>query len=159
MSGIAAFALAMVLSTGSPAHAQDAKFGRDVWLGQANCADCHGWFGDGNPEDPRSPPGANLRDTSMDKEALIETILCGIPGTGMPYFDAKAYTDDRCYGVTKADLDGSAPPAGATALTRRHATGLANFILEYLADKGEVTQEECVSLLGSDSSRCSQLTK
>jgi hypothetical protein len=148
----------MLLSIGSPANAQDAEFGKDVWLGQANCADCHGWFGDGNAEDPRSPRGANLRETSLDKELLIEVILCGIPGTSMPHFDSRAYTDDRCYGLTRADLDGSAPPTGSTALTRRHATGLANFILEYLVGKGEPTQEECVALLGPDSSRCSKLT-
>ena len=85
--GVAAVALGTM---GGPALAQDATFGKNVWLSQANCADCHGWFGDGNAEDPRSPRGANLRETELDKDSLIEIILCGIPGTSMPHFDIKA---------------------------------------------------------------------
>lgn len=152
-----------ILATGfaslGGASAQDASFGRDVWTSQANCSDCHGSMGDGKADDPRSPPGANLRETELDEATLIEVILCGIPGTAMPHFDHKAYEDDRCYGMTRDEMDGTTPPVGPMALTKRHATGLARFILEELAGKGPPTQDQCVALLGSESPRCAQYPK
>nr|HZY67678.1 c-type cytochrome [Devosia sp.] len=92
------------IASSGVAMAQDAAFGRDVWTSQANCADCHGSMGDGNADDPRSPPGANLRETGLDEATLIEVILCGIPGTAMPHFDHRAYEDDRCYGMTREEM-------------------------------------------------------
>ena len=149
--------LAFSMTATAPAGAQDASFGRDVWRSQANCSDCHGSMGDGNADDPRSPQGADLRETGLDEAGLIDVILCGLPGTAMPYFDHRAYTDDRCYGMTKADAGDLMPPKGAAALTRRHATGLARFILEEFVGKGPPTAEQCRSLLGPDSPRCSTL--
>ena len=154
--GAAAVGLLALAVVAGPAGAQDASLGRSVWLTQANCADCHGWFGDGDAEDPRSPRGANLRETGLDAEGLTEVILCGIPGTAMPHFDAKAYTDDRCYGMTKADIGDDIPPVSAMPLTKRHAQGLAQFILEDFVGKGAITTEECRALLGEESSRCAQ---
>lgn len=151
-----AVALFFTMTVAAPAAAQDANFGRGVWLTQANCSACHGWFGDGNNEDPRAPRGANLRETSLDADALTEVILCGLPGTSMPHFDPKAYTDDRCYGLTSADLGDSTPPISDMPLTKRHARGLAQFILEEIAGRGEITAGECRDLLGADSSRCAQ---
>jgi len=146
--------LAFAVSLGAPALAQDANFGKSIWQSQANCADCHGSMGDGNADDPRSPQGANLRETGLDESGLIEVILCGRPGTAMPHFDPKAYTDDRCYELTKEDLGDMVPVAGAMAMTKRHATGLARFILEEFAGKGAPTAEQCRALLGPDSPRC-----
>ncbi len=142
-----------------PAHAQDAAFGRSVWLTQANCSDCHGWFGNGFGEDPRSPKGANLRETTLDAAGIAEVILCGRPGTQMPHFDPRAYTDKRCYDVTRADLGDQVPPDAQTPLTRRHADGLAAFILAEFKGKGDPTQEECLALLGAQSSRCAAMPK
>ncbi len=56
------------------------------------------------------------------------------------------------------EMGASTPPTGAMALTKRHATGLAKFILESFADQGEATKEDCVELLGADSSRCDAFT-
>ena len=151
--GVALFSASTLAA---PAAAQDANFGRSVWLSQANCAACHGWFGDGTNEDRRSPRGANLRETSLDAEALVEVILCGLPGTAMPYFDHRAYTDDRCFGLTRADLAETTPPTSAMPLTKRHAQGLAQFILEEFVGKGEITAGECRDLLGADAARCAQ---
>jgi mono/diheme cytochrome c family protein len=148
-------ALFFSAATGA-ASAQDANFGRQVWLTQANCADCHGWLADGINEDPRSPKGANLRETVLDAAQLAEVILCGRPGTGMPHFDARAYTDDRCYGLTAAAIGNAIPPAGAQALTARHARGLAAFILAEFVGKGAPTNGECVALLGEASQNCAK---
>lgn len=152
---LAALALSLVAST--PSLAQDAAFGRSVWLSEANCADCHGWMGNGIPEDPRSPKGANLRETVLTQDQLIEVILCGRPGTAMPHFDARAYTDARCYDLTAAQLGDAVPPRADLTLTRRHATGLAMFILSEFAGKGEPTREACQSLLGAENARCAVL--
>lgn len=149
--GVAALS---IIAFGGPAAAQDANFGRGVWLSQANCADCHGWMGDGMNEDPRSPKGANLRETVLDAAQLVEVILCGRPATGMPHFDERAYNDDRCYGMTRAQLGDATPPTSAMFLTARHARGLAAFILEEFAGKGPPTREQCVALLGAETQRC-----
>lgn len=138
--------------------AQDASFGKEVWLHQANCSDCHGFLGDGNNEDPRAPRGANLRETALTQDDIVEVIMCGRPGTSMPRFDPKAYTaGHECYGMTEADVGADKPEAGAVALTKRHATGLAKFILETFAGKGPATKEQCVDLLGADAQRCATL--
>jgi mono/diheme cytochrome c family protein len=156
---LALLALSVPVGLAAPAHAQDAAFGRGVWLSQANCSDCHGFFGNGFGEDPRAPKGANLRETTLDAAGLAEVILCGRPGTAMPYFDQRAYTDKRCYEATKADLGDQTPPAAQQQLTRRHADGLAAFIIAEFKGKGEPTQEECVALLGPTTGRCAQLPK
>ncbi|MBM3507195.1 MAG: hypothetical protein FJX64_05640 [Alphaproteobacteria bacterium] len=150
---------ALVASLGMPgmASAQDAAFGKGVWLTGAKCADCHGWMGDGVQEDPRAPKGDNLRETTLTAEQLSEVILCGRPGTGMPYFDPRAYTDARCYGMTRAQIGNQAPEAGAAQLTKRHADGLAAFILSEFAGKGAPTKALCASLLGPTVARCAQL--
>ncbi len=149
-----AFAAALLAM---PAAAQDASLGRGVWLGQANCADCHGWLGNGVPEDPRAPRGANLRNTTMDLATLSEVILCGIPGTGMPHFDPRAYTDTRCYGSTREQLGDATPFPADASLTKRLADGLAAFILAEFAGKGDPTQTDCTTLLGADNRRCALL--
>jgi mono/diheme cytochrome c family protein len=41
------------------------KAGLEVWR-SSGCADCHGPFADGNPEDGDYPIAANLRTTRLD---------------------------------------------------------------------------------------------
>lgn len=142
----------------APLAAQDAGFGKSVWVSQANCSDCHGWMGDGNNEDPRSPRGANLRETKLTAEQIAEVVLCGRPGTTMPFFDPRAYTDKRCYGVDRAALGDQVPDNGGVALTRRHADGLAAFILAEFAGKGAPTQASCAAILGA-SATCARYAK
>ncbi len=152
MAGVA-FAAAIA----TQASGQDAGFGRIVWLNEANCADCHGWLADGIPEDPRAPKGMNLRETVLDQDQLIEVILCGRPGTAMPHFDRRAYEDDRCYGLTRAALGDATPPTADFSLTRRHAGGLAAFILSEFVGKGPPTPEQCRALLGAENTRCAEM--
>src|SRR5258706_6288643 len=89
------------------AHAQssdDLADGRRLFIQKGNCQACHGWAGDGRKIDNQMPDGANLRGMTIDREALIQTIKCGRPGTGMPAFDRLAYSDGRCFGLKQADL-------------------------------------------------------
>src|SRR5258708_5502179 len=71
--------------------------GLDIWK-SSGCADCHGPFADGNPEDGDFPIGANLRTARLDRAGLKQTIRCGRPGTGMPSFDGGAYQAGACNG-------------------------------------------------------------
>ncbi len=158
-SNAALLLLAGVLFLGlaTPAAAQSVKMGRDIWYSQADCTDCHGWAGNGVPDEPRSSPGANLRETALTPEQIAEVILCGRPATSMRAYDRRAYTDDRCYGMTRADLGRDTPQRGAVTLVKRHADALALFITETFKDEGEVTLEVCIELMGADSIRCDEL--
>src|SRR5712672_4366854 len=101
-----------------PAHAADDDFayGRRLYLDKAQCSYCHGWAADGAGEPQSNGGAANLRDTRMNRDQLIEVILCGRPATPMPHFDEQAYTDQRCYGLSEAELGPKTPslPPGAT---------------------------------------------
>jgi hypothetical protein len=60
------------------ARSQDRiKAGLQIWK-SSGCADCHGPFADGDPEDGDCPIGANLRTTRLDTAGLKSTISCGV---------------------------------------------------------------------------------
>jgi len=142
-----------------PASAQDVGLGRDAWLHVANCSECHGWMGDGAQEDPRAPRGANLRETKLNAEQIAEVILCGRPGTPMPAFDQRAYTDARCYGMAAGQLGNAEPTISQIPLTKRHAQALAAFILAEFTGKGAPTLETCTALLGAAAARCGEFRR
>jgi hypothetical protein len=76
----------LALSTVAVAQNEEReKAGLTTWK-SAGCADCHGKFADGNPDDDDFPIGADLRTTKLDTAALKLTIRCGRAGTGMPSF-------------------------------------------------------------------------
>lgn len=140
----------------SPARAQDpmVALGQQIWFGKAGCPQCHGNLGDGIPEDHQAPKGANLRETLRTPEQIAEAIQCGLPGIPMPYYDRRAYTDDRCYGSTAADIGDQIPPPGAPPLSLRESNALAAFITANFVGKGPVTYEECVSYFGEAATSC-----
>ena len=91
------------------AQTQYVSFGQRLFRDKADCQFCHGIDGDGRG-DPRSPGrAANLRQTRLDREQIIEVIACGRPGTEMPHFDKFAYEDTNCYGLKGKDLGADAP--------------------------------------------------
>jgi mono/diheme cytochrome c family protein len=141
----------------TPAGAADDDFayGRRLFLEKAQCSFCHGWAGDGNGH-PQSPGrAANLRKSALPRDALIATIQCGIPGTAMPHFDEQAYTDQRCYGMTEAELGGRTPtlPPGAT-LQRREIEVVADYLLGRIIGRGEITRGECQEVYGAAARSC-----
>jgi mono/diheme cytochrome c family protein len=139
-----------------PAAADDDfAYGRRLFLDKAECSFCHGWAGDGSGH-PQSPGrAANLRKSQLDRDALITTILCGIPGTAMPHFDELAYTDKRCYGMTEAELGNRTPtfPPGTT-LQRREVEVIAEYLKARIIGRGEVTREECLETFGAVARSC-----
>ena len=139
----------MGLASVTSVAAQDFSYGRRLFLEKADCAFCHGWAGDGAGE-PQSNGGANLRQSFLNREQLVEIIMCGRPGTAMPRFDEDAYTDKRCYDLTEADLGRDVPtlPPGST-LQKREAEAIADYILAKFIGRKAVTREECEENFGA----------
>jgi mono/diheme cytochrome c family protein len=149
---------ASVVLAAAPAAAQDDfAYGRRLFLEKAECSFCHGWAGDGAGH-PQSPgAAANLRKSRLDRDALIMTIGCGIPGTAMPHFDEAAYSDKRCYGMTEAELGPRTPALPpSTTLQRREIEVIADYLLAKVIGRGEITREECREVLGSRDQSCGE---
>jgi hypothetical protein len=122
ISAISVLMLALFSALGAWAQAADpsdiAEGGR-LFRQKGNCQACHGWAGDGRKMDSQMPDGANLRESTLNRQDLVMTIKCGRPGTGMPAFDRFAYSDGRCYGLKQADLRASG--RGCLILLRRYS--------------------------------------
>jgi Cytochrome C oxidase, cbb3-type, subunit III len=114
------------------------SFGQRLFSDKADCQSCHGIDGDGRG-DPRSPGrAANLHETRLSREQLIEVIACGRPGTEMPHFDKYAYEDTDCYGLKGKDLGTDAPRyPHSTALTRREIEPVADYIIVTFVGKSQ----------------------
>ena len=112
------------------AVAQDTSFGQRLFQDKADCQFCHGSNGDGRG-DPRSPGrAANLHETHLNRDQLIEAIACGRPGTEMPHFDKYAYEDTDCYGLKGKNLgNDAARDPHSTSLTRREIEAVADYVL------------------------------
>jgi hypothetical protein len=159
---VAAIAGAVLVSTlplpAQTPDASDVAEGARLFRQKGNCQACHGWAGDGRKMDSQMPDGANLRETRLDRAALVMTIKCGLPGTGMPPFDKFAYSDGRCYGMKQADLKSpmSDPPA---TLQPREVDLLVGFLLQKVVGKGPMDHAKCVEFWGSDADACKDLPK
>ena len=159
---LAAIAAGVVLLSSLPLAAQDASDiaeGARIFRQKGNCQSCHGWAGDGRKMDNQMPDGANLRETRLDRAALIMTIKCGIPGTGMPPFDKFAYSDGRCYGLKQADLAKagqrmSDPPA---TLQNREIEFLADFMFAKMIGKGPMNHAKCIEFWGEEAETCKRV--
>jgi mono/diheme cytochrome c family protein len=118
------------------APAQDVSFGERIFQDKADCQFCHGPDGDGRG-DPRSPgKAANLHETKLTREQLIEVIACGRPGSEMPHFDKFAYEDRKCYGLSAAQVGNlMPPPPHSTSLVQREIAAVADYILTKFVGK------------------------
>src|SRR5712672_489590 len=101
---IAAAALAATIAALAAQPADPSAYGRRLYHDKAQCSFCHGWAADGSGEPQSNGGAANLRQSSLNRNQLVEVISCGRPGTPMPNYDELAYTDKRCYDVTEAEL-------------------------------------------------------
>lgn len=159
----AVLAMAVAMAPGGEAAAQTAftpdpsmvTLGRSLWKDQVPCRDCHGGLGNGIPDVPQQPSGASFRTTPLTPDDFAMTIRCGRPGTEMPHFDGKAYTDKRCYNLTAAEMGNNVPPAGQ-ALTERQVNALVAFVFATFVGKGDPTFESCVAFWGEGASTCAR---
>jgi len=122
---------------------EQAKAGLATWK-TAGCAECHGKFADGNPDDDDFPMGADLRTTKLDTAALKLTISCGRPGTGMPSFDEGAYVVRGCYGQTPGARPDNLQPTPRT-LTREEIDHVIAYLQARTIGRGKITREECLA--------------
>src|SRR5919201_3926962 len=121
-------ALAAAVARGQAPDASDIADGMNLYQQKANCQACHGWAADGRKMDNEMPAGANLREKTFTRAALIQPIKCGGPGTNIPAYDKSAYTDGRCFGMKEADLKTRMPDPPAT-LQPREIERIADFLL------------------------------
>jgi hypothetical protein len=145
----------IALAPCTQAFAQDASYGRRLFLEKANCDYCHGWAGDGAGAGQSPGGAANLRRSQLARDQLIMVISCGVPGTAMPHFDEAAYTDKRCYGMDETELGNrtpSLPPS--TTLPKREIEVLADYLLGNVVGRGPITREECFEKLGERVRSC-----
>ncbi len=156
----------LVLFSGSVAWAQaadpsDIAEGGRLFRQKANCQSCHGWAGDGRKMDTQMPDGANLRETTLDRQNLIMVIKCGLPGTGMPAFDRFAYSDGRCYGLKQADLraSGKRMPDPPATLQVREVDAIADFLVAKVVKQGPMDHAKCIEFWGSEVEACGEFPK
>jgi hypothetical protein len=86
-------------------------------------------------------------------------VKCGLPGRDMPAYDRLAYTDDRCLGRTKADLDRMGlslfdPPS---TLQQREVDRLADFLFAKVVGQGPMDRAKCIDFWGEEVGVCSEL--
>jgi hypothetical protein len=156
----------LALFSGSVAWAQaadpsDIAEGGRLFRQKANCQSCHGWAGDGRKMDTQMPDGANLRETTLDRQNLIMVIKCGLPGTGMPAFDKFAYSDGRCYGLKQADLraSGKRMPDPPSTLQVREVEAIADFLFAKVVKQGPMDHAKCIEFWGSEVEVCDEFSK
>jgi mono/diheme cytochrome c family protein len=158
--------LLLALCTASMAWAQaadpsDIVEGGKLFRQKASCQSCHGWAGDGRKMDNQMPDGANLRESTLDRQNLVMTIKCGRPGTGMPAFDKFAYSDGRCYGLKQADLraSGSHMPDPPATLQPREIDTIVDFLVAKVVKQGVMDRAKCIEFWGSEVEACGEFAK
>ncbi|WP_374623985.1 cytochrome c [Devosia sp.] len=158
LARVAAVALALVALAVPTSRAQqlpdlvgDPERGRVVFLTLGGCVSCHGWPGDGKTGlDMRSPTGANLRESELDKTLLTEVISCGRPATQMPYHDRAAYRDARCYGLLAADFAPDTAPNRGKLLREQDIANVVAFLQAKVVGRaGPPTFEECIDIFAN----------
>src|ERR1700732_3847243 len=146
----AVVALAAVLAFSSSVAAQnpaagDIGLGKRLYQDKATCGFCHGWSGDG-AGDPQSPgKAANLRETKLDHDQLVEVVRCGVPGgAAMPHFDKFAWTKgEECYGMTDVEVGDKKPPAPPAALQKREIAPIVAYLEAKVVGEGPPTVADC----------------
>ena len=154
---------AAVLVVPAAARAQSAEearmieFGKEIFKVKANCQYCHKW--DGSGDTGYGGVALSLRKTALTREQFTEVVKCGRPLKGMPYHDQYAYTDKRCYGMTREDLGKDMPPAGNDFLSNREIDAVVKYLFAKDVGKGPATYDDCVDFWGKDTKQCDPMKK
>ncbi len=119
---------------------------------------CHKWSGAGGGG--YGGAAANLRQTSLNLDQIEETIRCGRPSTGMPHFEADAYSDGRCYGLKKADLPSDQmPPEPDHTLREPDIEAVAKYVVQHVKGQGDPTFAQCQAFFGTGTRVCDVYAK
>ncbi len=119
----------------------------------ANCMGCHKWSGSGGGG--YGGAAANLRHTSLTLQQIENTIRCGRLGSGMPHFDADAYSDGSCYGLKQAQVPhGQMPPEPDHPLRQADIDAVATYVVTNIKGKGDPTLAQCRAFFGTGTRVC-----
>ncbi len=121
---------------------------------KANCIGCHKWHGGGGGG--YGGDALSLRATSLDRDQIIETIACGRPGTGMPYFRRGAYDDGShpCYGMSRQDAGKDIPVEAGTFLRPNEIAAVTGYVLADIKGKGDPSYADCAAFFGDGARVC-----
>ena len=140
----------------SPEDARTLEFGKEIYKIKANCQFCHKW--DASGDTGYGGVALSLRKTALNREQFAEVIKCGRPGTGMPYHDQYAYTDKRCYGMTRDDVGKNMPLLGES-LSPREIDAVVKYLFAKAVGRGESTYQDCVDFWGTETRQCEPMKK
>jgi mono/diheme cytochrome c family protein len=139
-------------TAGAAAQAPDPTAAGKAVFRRANCFGCHKWHGNGGGG--YGGDALSLRKTDLTREQIIETIGCGRPGTGMPFFTRGAYDSVKCYGMNREDVVGRMPPEANTFLRPGDMEAVADYVIAHVKGRGEPNYSECVEFFGDTSRVC-----
>ena len=136
----------------SPEEERTIAYGREVFKTKATCQFCHKW--DASGDQGYGGNALSLRKTQLTPPQMAEVVKCGRPHTQMPYHDRFAYTDKRCYGLTRGDLGNDMPPAATESLQPREIDAVVKYLFAKAVGRAESTYAECVEFWGADTREC-----
>jgi len=142
----AAYGQSAQVAVSDPTSAGKAVFSR------ANCMGCHKWHGNGGGG--YGGDALSLRKTELTRDQIIETVGCGRPGTGMPFFIRGAYDDVKCFDMNRQDAGAQMPPEGGTFLRPKDIEAVADYVIAHIKGAGEPSYAECVTFFASPSRVC-----
>jgi mono/diheme cytochrome c family protein len=150
-----AAALVAILITGASNAAENSLESGQAIYKRANCVGCHKWHGDGGGG--YGGAALSLRKTELDKEQIMETVKCGRPGTGMPYFSRDSYPSDgapQCYGLTTKDLETMHVAQAGVFLRPEEIEAVTDYVISSIKGKGDPNLADCVAFFGEESKAC-----
>ncbi|MBR0695177.1 c-type cytochrome [Bradyrhizobium lablabi] len=136
----------------SQAPASDPTSAGKAVFAKANCMGCHKWHGNGGGG--YGGDALSLRKTELTREQIIETVSCGRPGTGMPFFMRGAYDETKCHGMNRREASAQMPPEGGTFLRTKDVEAVADYVIAHIKGAGEPTYAECVAFFSNTSRVC-----
>jgi mono/diheme cytochrome c family protein len=140
------------MNAGAAAQSADPTDPGKAVFKRANCVGCHKWHGNGGGG--YGGDALSLRKTELSREQIIETIGCGRPGTGMPFFTRGAYDSVKCYEMNREDVGSRIPPEANTFLRPSDVEAVADYVIAHVKGKGEPNYGECVDFFGNASRVC-----
>jgi hypothetical protein len=144
--------LAAACGQAAQAPASDPTNAGKAVFSRANCVGCHKWHGNGGGG--YGGDALSLRKTELTRDQIIETVGCGRPGTGMPFFIRGGYDEVKCHGMNRQDAGAQIPPEGATFLRPKDIEAVADYVIAHIKGAGEPTYAECVAFFSSTSRVC-----
>src|SRR5882672_9802464 len=151
-AAVAAALWAPCTALGQSAASQDPTDAGKAVFKRANCFGCHKWHGNGGGG--YGGDALSLRKTELTRDQIIETVGCGRPGTGMPFFTRGAYDTIKCFDMNRQDAGSRMPPEANTFLRPNDIEAVADYVIAHIKGKGEPNYAECVSFFGDTSRVC-----